>query len=200
MYQCTPPGQQAVGETEASQTLRGMGVLGAMSTEGAGLEGLASVTARWVSPESLRLNVPDHDRVDELPLSVVGAEPARHIPAASTGVLGTAGPGIICTRSAPPRNQQDKLWWPESVQGRGEGTCPAWPTHPSPEDPEHTDRSRLERKLHPPMQGQRARAAHRSRSSSASTELHRCRPTWVTRARMSLPGKEPAPSLQRGKV
>lgn len=119
LYQCTPPGQQAVGETEASQTLRGMGVLAAMSTEGAGLEGLALVTARWVSPESLRLNVPDHDRVDELSLTVVGAEPARHIPAVSTGVLGTTALGIIWTRSVPPRNPQDMLWWPESVQGGG---------------------------------------------------------------------------------
>lgn len=80
LYQCTPPGQQAVGETEAGRIIRGMEVLGARSTEGAGLWGLALVTARWVSPESLRLNVPDHDRVDELPLTVVGAEPARHIP------------------------------------------------------------------------------------------------------------------------
>lgn len=95
------------------------GALGAMNTEGAGLEGLALVIARWVSPKSLRLNVLDHDRVDELPLTVVGAEPARHIPAASTGVLGTAGPGIICTRSAPPRSPQDKLWRPGSVQGEG---------------------------------------------------------------------------------
>lgn len=41
---------------------------------------------------------------------------------------------------------------------------------------------------------------HLSRSSSASTELRSCRLTCVTRARMSLPGKDAASSLQRARA
>lgn len=131
-----------------------------------------------VLPERLGLDVLDHDRVDELPPAMVGAEPAGHVPGGKStrevapgGCWGSLGGSQITAPRESGGNFAKRLPPGESWSRVGCARPVRWGLGPLP--------------------------AHLSRCSISSTELPRWRPASVTRARMSLPGNEAAPSLHR---
>lgn len=139
--------------------------------------------ARGGLPEHLGLDVLDHDRVDELPPAVVGAEPARHVPADRPPHRWAPGKG-----ARQPRVVLSNT--PEKLQSLGEIVKSFSPWKVSVQEGQALAQGAVVGSLPCAL-------THLSLCSTSSTEPRRWRPTCVTRARMSLPGKEPAPSLHR---